>query len=198
MSPETTTRSMKLMTTPAAKAICLTAATTLLALSTTGIAHAAGPTADTIVNIKADDSQLSITAPLKVDMTVMADGKMVGPSPESLQIKNGSVFGVRVANVKVTPAAGYNITTDTNFASAQDEDTLWMGIAPDSKTKIQAGSHLQNAAPANATEWNMTAIGGNNPDLDLKFDGEMKNITNLTTAPAKVYDITWTFTAGNI
>ena len=163
-----------------------------------GMAHAAGPTADTVVNVKADDSQLSITAPLKVDMTVMADGNMVAPSPESLQIKNDSIFGVRVAGVKITPAAGYNITTEPAFASASEKDTLWMGIAPDSKTKIQAGSYLQKAAPENATEWNMTAASGNNPSLDLAFSGAMKNITDLTTAPAKVYDITWTFTAGNI
>lgn len=158
-------------------------------------AHAA--TADTMVTIVADNNRISITAPLRVDMVVTADGTFIAPDAANTRIQNQSIFGVHVSNIEVTPAEGHTIVTQTQFASAQETNALWMGIAPNGKTAVQAGDHLGGSAPSAPSDWNMTKAGGSSPDIELDFSGAMKNIENPTTDATKAYDITWTFAVGN-
>ncbi len=158
-------------------------------------AHAA--TASTAVTIAADDERISITAPLRVDMVVSADGTFIAPNASDTRIENKSIFGVHVSNIEILPAEGHSIVTENEFANAQETNSLWMSIAPNGKTPIQAGEHLGKKAPSTPADWNMTKAGGSSPNIELEFAGAMKNIENPTTTAAKAYDITWTFAVGN-
>lgn len=158
-------------------------------------AHAA--TASTAVTIAADNDRISITAPLRVDMVVAADGTFIAPNPQDTRIENKSIFGVHVSNVEIAPAAGHTIVTESQFEGAQETNSLWMGIAPNGKEPIQAGDHLTKKSPSTPSDWNMTKAGGSAPNIELEFSGAMKNIESPTTEATKAYDITWTFAVGN-
>ena len=77
-------------------------------------AHAA--TASTAVTIAADDERISITAPLRVDMVVSADGTFIAPNASDTRIENKSIFGVHVSNIEILPAEGHSIVTENQFA----------------------------------------------------------------------------------
>lgn len=181
--------------------VCLAAgalvAASMLSYAALSPSQALATTADTKVVANYDNSRLNVTAPVLVDLAVMADGTLLAPDASSLQIINHSPFRAHVSEAGITPASPYNFVDEGTFASTSEQHSVWMNIQPNDKTKLSVASQVSDPAIAHPDEWILNPTGNSEDKINLAFTGAIKNAYRVPVgAPTELYTVNWTFCAG--
>jgi len=154
----------------------------------------AATTGSTTVTLTGSDTNLSVTVPTTIPLSVAGlDGTFTGPTPSSAEIKNTSVFGIHVSSLQVAVASGFTDVTQTAYAAASTNDTFWLTLKPNTGTAIETANYTTATAITSA-DWNLARLSGT---IDLTTAGAIKNITkNLSATPMTAATLNWTFAAG--
>lgn len=141
------------------------------------------------VTVKADDSNLTVTVPTVIPFTMGADGRLTSASSGALQIVNGSNFGIHVSGVSVAKQSPFNIVADASKASEDNAVDFQFGVD---------SALIDAAAPkAKAGSYDLAPTGAAGATLNLKAQGDAKNVKEDIAKDKTVATITWTFAAGN-
>lgn len=176
-----------------------------LALATTALAPAAAfagnksvensnsGTTDVTIQVEkggasGQEDQLAFDVPTVIPFAAKADGTLVGPSADTTQIVNKSVFPIHVTKMAVAQQDPFHIVDDVTTSTGTND--------------VQFTVHGAKAAAsvdllANAA-WNMGYAGTDTDHINLDTtSAKIARVTaNLSTAQ-KAATITWTLAAGS-
>lgn len=181
-----TRRPMKMMVSAAACAGALVLAGAPMALgdedpSTTEVTVAADP-----------DETLSFRAPVSIPFEAMPDGTLTGPSPESTQIVNESIFGIHVTKAKVAADSNWEIVQDATASDADNAIDFQFGP----EKEIDAWSAIGTVDISADTSFNMGHAGTDTAAVSVDSQGNVANVKLDLTEPVPVATISWTVAAG--
>lgn len=110
-------------------------------------------------------------------------------SSGALQIVNGSNFGIHVSGVSVAKQSPFNIVADASKATEDNAVDFQFGVD---------SALIDAAAPkAKAGSYDLAPTGAAGATLNLKAQGDAKNVKEDIAKDKTVATITWTFAAGN-
>lgn len=117
------------------------------------------------------------------------DGVLTSASSGALQIVNGSNFGIHVSGVSVAKQSPFNIVADASKATEDNAVDFQFGVD---------SALIDAAAPkAKAGSYDLAPTGAAGATLNLKAQGDAKNVKEDIAKDKTVATITWTFAAGN-
>lgn len=173
-----------------ALAVCLVMAT---AIATPALAFADGTTSQsTDVTIQSvtpdpDGDNLSFSVPTKIPFVAKADGTMLAPSADTLQIQNKSVFPIHVVNMAVTEQSPFKLVADVTVGTAANAFQFTVN-------GLQAAESVDTSA---ISAWNMGYATSANDTISLDItDAKIARVTADISAPQKAATITWTVASG--
>lgn len=163
------------------------------AIATPALAFADGTTSQsTDVTIQSvtpdpDGDNLSFSVLTQIPFVAKADGTMLAPSADTLQIQNKSVFPIHVVNMAVTEQSPFKLVPDVEKST--DANVFQFTV-----------NGLQAAASVNTsinTAWNMGYAGSANNTISLNItDAKIARVTADISTPQKAATITWTVASG--
>lgn len=152
-----------------------------------------GNTAQTEVGLKADESQLSFTAPAVINFAMKADGTFEYPT--NAKFTNNSIFDLRVKSYVVTSDASVNAhgVSSADYDTATEANTYKLQVKPGTGSLVD---FAVSQATLSATDWLIGHTAGATT-LGITFDnGVMKNVTSGTWVDGhKLQDVVWTVAA---
>ncbi len=162
------------------------------------VPYALASEASTKVNAALSNTQVNITAPLKVDITVKPDGTFLAPDSTTLQIINNSPYNAHVKGIVVNASNNFKIVEQTEFDASTAKEALWMSISPNGSAPIQISTLRKDPILTTPGIWNLAPAGEIQSKINLGFSGAIKNDTLLLAdTPTELYTLTWTFAAGS-
>ena len=172
---------------------CLVAALMGCAGTTPALA-ATGNTGTTKVTVVADENNLKFRVPTVIPFVAASDGTLTGPSATTTRIENLSVFGLKVTNVKVTPANGWSHADNVNAADDSIRWSLGPKGAEVSATKANTTNGLQIASP----HWNMTYHRDttHTDDIQLTTAGNVGRVAQDISVAKQIGSVTFTLAPG--
>ena len=172
---------------------CLVAALMGCAGTTPALA-ATGNTGTTKVTVVADENNLKFRVPTVIPFVAASDGALTGPSATTTRIENLSVFGLKVTNVKVTPANGWSHADNVNAADDSIRWSLGPKGAEVSATKANTTNGLQIASP----HWNMTYHSDttHTDDIQLTTAGNVGRVAQDISVAKQIGSVTFTLAPG--
>lgn len=172
---------------------CLVAALMGCAGTTPALA-ATGNTGTTKVTVVADENNLKFRVPTVIPFVAASDGTLTGPSATTTRIENLSVFGLKVTNVKVTPANGWSHADNVNAADDSIRWSLGPKGAEVSATKANTTNGLQIASP----HWNMTYHSDttHTDDIQLTTAGNVGRVAQDISIAKQIGSVTFTLAPG--
>lgn len=172
---------------------CLVAALMGCAGTTPALA-ATGNTGTTKVTVVADENNLKFRVPTVIPFVAASDGTLTGPSATTTRIENLSVFGLKVTNVKVTPANGWSHADNVNAADDSIRWSLGPKGAEVSATKANTTNGLQIASP----HWNMTYHSDttHTDDIQLTTAGSVGRVAQDISVAKQIGSVTFTLAPG--
>ena len=159
----------------------------------TAIAFADGPTStkSTEVTIQSvtpgPDGNLSFTVPTQIPFVAKADGTMLAPSADTLQIQNKSVFPIHVVNMAVTEQSPFKLVADVTVGTTANAFQFTVN-------GLQAAASVDTSVNA---AWNMGYANSANDKISLDItDAKIARVTSDISTPQKAATITWTVASG--
>ncbi len=170
------------------------AAALLLGCSPAPALAATGNTGTTKVTVLADDSNLRFRVPTVIPFVAASDGTLTGPSSDALKIENLSVFGLKVTNVKVTPANGWSHSNDTSSA---DDSINWM-LGPSGAIVSATAANNEDGLDITSPQWNMTYQNDSveTDEIKLENSGSVGRVVTDISSPVHVGTVTFTLAPG--
>lgn len=164
------------------------------AIATPALAFADGTTSQsTEVTIQSvtpgpgPDGNLSFKVPTRIPFVAKADGTMLAPSADTLQIQNLSVFPTHVVNMAVTEQSPFKLVPDVEKST--DANVFQFTV-----NGLQAAASVDTSIN---TAWNMGYAGSANNTISLNItDAKIARVTTDITTPQKAATITWTVASG--
>ena len=147
--------------------------------------------ASTTLYLMADDTQIVASVPTQISCKVNGDGTLVAPSQDALSIQNKSVFGIRVAKLKVTPQNGFTFVADvskTPTKNAVQLDSTPRNGAATKAAYVTSDTRLSDPA------WSIARNGS----VDFTMAGAVANVANDLSVNQQFATIKWTFAAGKM
>lgn len=149
-----------------------------------------GTTATTAVNLKADESTLSFTAPTVINFSMASTGDITGPT--NAKFTNTSVFDLVVKDYTITSDNAAHGVADVT--SATEDNSYQLKVTPGTATTAYDFATNQTLS-LTAADWTIGhAVGA--ADLGLAFsNGKMVNVTSGTWTPADghaLQSVVWT------
>ena len=146
------------------------------AIATPALAFADGTTSQsTDVTIQSvtpdpDGDNLSFSVPTQIPFVAKADGTMLAPSADTLQIQNKSVFPIHVVNMAVTEQSPFKLVADVAVGTAANAFQFRVN-------GLQAAASVDTSANA---AWNMeaTPISPNDKMLLDITDAKIARVTS--------------------
>ena len=132
--------------------------------------------------------------PTVIPFVAASDGTLTGPSATTTRIENLSVFGLKVTNVKVTPANGWSHADNVNAADDSIRWSLGPKGAEVSATKANTTNGLQIASP----HWNMTYHSDttHTDDIQLTTAGNVGRVAQDISIAKQIGSVTFTLAPG--
>lgn len=165
------------------------------AIATPALAFADGTTSQsTDVTIQSvipdpDGDNLSFSVPTQIPFVAKADGTMLAPSADTLQIQNKSVFPIHVVNMAVTAESPFKLVKDVKEGT--DANVFQFTV-----NGLQADAFADTSTN---TAWNMGYAGSANDNDAILLnitDAKIARVTTNITTPQKAATITWTVASG--
>lgn len=182
--------SKKLKTRVGALAVSLVMAT---AIATPAFAFADGTSAQstdvTIQSVTPEPGgdDLSFSVPTQIPFVAKADGTMLAPSADALQIQNKSVFPIHVVNMAVAEQSPFKLVADVTVGT--DANAFQFTV-----NGLQAASSVDTSALA---AWNMGFAGSANDAISLDItNAQIARVTADISTAQKAATVTWTVASG--
>lgn len=163
------------------------------AIATPALAFADGITSQsTDVTIQSvtpdpDGDNLSFSVPTQIPFVAKADGTMLAPSADTLQIQNKSVFPIHVVNMAVTEQSPFKLVADVTAGT--DANAFQFMV-----NGLQAAASVDTSAN---TAWNMGYADSANDAISLDItNAKIARVTADISTPQKAATITWTVASG--
>lgn len=163
------------------------------AIATPALAFADGTTSQsTDVTIQSvtpdpDGDNLSFSVPTQIPFVAKADGTMLAPSADTLQIQNKSVFPIHVVNMAVTEESPFKLVPDVEKST--DANAFQFKV-----NGVQAAKSVDTSAN---TAWSMGHAGSANDKIILDIaEAKIARVTTDITTSQKAATITWTVASG--
>lgn len=164
------------------------------AIATPALAFADGTTSQsTEVTIQSvtpgpgPDGNLSFKVPTRIPFVAKADGTMLAPSADTLQIQNKSVFPIHVVNMAVTEQSPFKLVADVTVGTTANAFQFTVN-------GLQAAAFVDTSANA---AWNMGYANSANDKISLDItDAKIARVTSDISTPQKAATITWTVASG--
>lgn len=175
-----------------------------LALATTALAPAAafaagnttlvkdGNTGTTEVTIKAQkdaqgNDQLAFEVPTVIPFAAKANGELVGPSKETTEIVNLSVFPIHVTGMSTSAKdTGWNLVADAENSSETNSLSF----------ELNGVSAFKPANLSADKSWNMGYAGSGTDSVAIASTGKVSHVTKDLSKAQKAATVTWTLAAG--
>lgn len=88
-----------------------------------------GNTTDVTIQVATDDGNLAWSAPTQVPFKATSAGTLIGPSADSIAIKNLSAFPIRVKEMDTRTEAPFNLVDDVDQSSGNNDIMMtWNGV----------------------------------------------------------------------
>lgn len=158
-----------------------------VALATMGFVGTAFAANQTDVLATAGDPQIDVTVPLRVVAQVENDGEMTFPAPEYAKIENNSGFAVKVDELLVNEAPGFELVDGTATPVAPGK--LMVTVNANGNGQISLDNFTTQGTPG--ASWVMNAANTN--AIKLGFAGQADYDDFGQTSQEKVFDMVWTF-----
>ena len=130
---------------------------------------------------------LSFSVPTQIPFVAKADGTMLAPSADTLQIQNKSVFPIHVVNMAVTEQSPFKLVADVTVGTTANAFQFTVN-------GLQAAASVDTSIN---TAWNMGYAGSANNTISLNItDAKIARVTTDITTPQKAATITWTVASG--
>lgn len=163
------------------------------AIATPALAFADGTTSQsTDVTIQSvtpdpDGDNLSFSVSTQIPFVAKADGAMLAPSANTLQIQNKSVFPIHVVNMAVTEQSPFKLVDDVEKST--DANAFQFKV-----NGLRAAKFVDTSANA---AWNMGYANSANDKISLDItDAKIARVTADITKSQKAATITWTVASG--
>ena len=134
-----------------------------------------------------DGDNLSFSVPTQIPFVAKADGTMLAPSADTLQIQNKSVFPIHVVNMAVTEQSPFKLVADVTVGTTANAFQFTV-------------NGLQAAVPVDTSvnaAWNMGYANSANDKISLDItDAKIARVTADISTPQKAATITWTVASG--
>ena len=144
-----------------------------------------GNTTDVTIQVATDDGNLAWSAPTQVPFKATSAGTLIGPSADSIAIKNLSAFPIRVKEMDTRAEAPFNLVDDVEQSSGNNDIMMaWNGVQAKPQVEL-----------ADDGTWAMGYAG--NADgtdvLPLTVSGaKIARVTADLSAAKKAATVTWT------
>lgn len=144
-----------------------------------------GNTTDVTIQVTTDDGNLAWSAPTQVPFKATSAGTLIGPSADSIAIKNLSAFPIRVKEMDTRAEAPFNLVDDVDQSSSNNDIMMtWNGVQAKPQVEL-----------ADDGTWAMGYAG--NADgtdvLPLTLSGaKIARVTADLSAAKKAATVTWT------
>lgn len=133
------------------------------------------------------DENLAWEAPTVIPFAAKADGTMVGPSADSVQIVNKSVFPIHVTNMAVAEQSPFHLVPDVTASTGTNDFQFTIHGA-------QAAASVDLASDAT---WNLGYATSATDKLSLDTsDAKIARVTADLSTAQKAATITWTVASG--
>lgn len=130
---------------------------------------------------------LSFSVPTEIPFVAKADGTMLAPSADTLQIQNKSVFPIHVVNMAVTEQSPFKLVDDVEKST--DANAFQFKV-----NGLRAAKFVDTSANA---AWNMGYANSANDKISLDItDAKIARVTTDITKSQKAATITWTVASG--
>lgn len=164
------------------------------AIATPALAFADGTTSQsTEVTIQSvtpgpgPDGNLSFKVPTQIPFVAKADGTMLAPSADTLQIQNKSVFPIHVVNMAVTDQSPFKLVADVTVGTTANAFQFTVN-------GLQAAASVDTSVNA---AWNMGYANSANDKISLDItNAKIARVTSDISTPQKAATITWTVASG--
>lgn len=175
-----------------------------LALATTALAPAAafaagnttlvkdgntGPT-DVTVQVQKDQGvdQLAFEVPTVIPFAAKADGTLIGPSKETTEIVNKSVFPIHVTKMSTSAVGtGWSLVADASKSTSENSLSFELN-------GVSAATPADLSAKA---AWSMGYAGSGKDSVAITSTGKVSHVTKDLSSAQKAATITWTLAAGS-
>ena len=182
--------SKKFKTRVGALAVSLVMAT---AIATPAFAYADGTSAQstdvTIQSVTPEPGgdDLSFSVPTQIPFVAKADGTMLAPSADALQIQNKSVFPIHVVNMAVTEQSPFKLVADVTVSTTANAFQFTVN-------GLQAAASVDTSANA---AWNMGYANSANSTISLDItNAKIARVTADISTAQKAATVTWTVASG--
>ena len=182
--------SKKLKTRVGALAVSLVMAT---AIATPDFAFADGTSAQstdvTIQSVTPEPGgdDLSFSVPTQIPFVAKADGTMLAPSADALQIQNKSVFPIHVVNMAVAEQSPFKLVADVTVGT--DANAFQFMV-----NGLQAAASVDTS---NLPAWNMGYANSANDKISLDIaNAKIARVTTDISTAQKAATVTWTVASG--
>mgnify|MGYP006928640518 FL=1 len=182
--------SKKLKTRVGALAVSFVMAT---AIATPAFAFADGTSAQstevTIQSVTPEPGgdDLSFSVPTQIPFVAKADGTMLAPSADALQIQNKSVFPIHVVNMAVAEQSPFKLVADVTVGT--DANAFQFMV-----NGLQAAASVDTS---NLPAWNMGYANSANDKISLDIaNAKIARVTTDISTAQKAATVTWTVASG--
>lgn len=176
-----------------------------LALATTALAPAAafaagdattvtsGNTGTTEVTVEAQKDaqgkdQLAFEVPTVIPFAAKADGTLVGPSKETTEIVNLSVFPIHVTGMSTSAkGTGWSLVADASKSASENSLSF----------ELNGVSAATSADLSKDADWNMGYAGSGKDSVAIASTGKVSHVTKDLSSAQKAATVTWTLAAGS-
>lgn len=174
-----------------------------LALATTALAPAAAfaagntttvtsgntGTTDVTVQVQKDQGvdQLAFEVPTVIPFAAKADGTLVGPSKETTEIVNLSVFPIHVTGMSTSvQGTGWSLVADASKSTSENSLSF----------ELNGVSAFKPANLSADKSWNMGYAKSGNDSVAIASKGKVSHVTKDLSSAQKAATVTWTLAAG--
>jgi hypothetical protein len=153
-----------------------------------------GTQGTTQVTVEADENNLRFEVPTVIPFVAASDGTLTGPTADATRIKNLSVFGIKVTNVKVTANNGWNHSEDVQ---ATDDSINWT-FGPSGAIVTAAKATGEGGLDITSEQWNMTYQNDSveTDEIKLETAGTVGRVATDISSPVHVGTVTFTVAPG--
>ena len=148
----------------------------------------------TKVTVVADSGNLRFRVPTVIPFVAASDGTLTGPSPQDAKIENLSAFGLKVTNVRIESANGWNHSSDVN---GSDNSIDWR-LGPQSSMVSAADAATESGVSVSNPAWNMTYASADTQtdEILLSTSGSVGRVTQDISSPVHIGTVRFTVAAG--
>lgn len=172
--------------------ICGATAFALAAMTAIPVTAFAANGGSTSVTLEADSSNINVTVPATIPMTVDGAGAIV--TSGSHEISNESMFNVQLTEFQTTAQGSFNIVSD---AASGGDNALELDMTIGGGSPVDLATTLAGKTAAFGADGNLDYAGGASDTKSVSISGKAANLNADVSSATEVATLSWTFAPGS-